>query len=224
MSTTQTTIQEKGNEGGMWRGGTLPFGTSYGKMMMWYFLISDTFSFATLLVAYSFYRIKSVDWPIPHNVFVDAPFFSGVELPLVFVSFMTFVLIASSVTMVLAVEAGHRNRNDLVAKYVLLTAIGGIIFLSCQAWEWSHMIFQSGATLTHNPYGDVHFSQLFYVITGFHGLHVFGGVIILLITYFMVKKGIFVKRGHYEFVEKVGLYWHFVDLVWIFVFALLYLI
>lgn len=223
MDSSQTTTLAN-NPNDPWRGGGIPLGSSYGKLMMWYFLISDTFTFSTLLVVYGFFRIMSTDWPIPHNVFVDAPFFHGVELPLVFVSFMTFVLIASSVTMVLAVEAGHRNRNDLVSRYLLLTAIGGLIFLSCQAWEWWHLITQSGATLSNNPYGDVFFMQIFYAITGFHGLHVFGGVVILFITYAMSRKGVFQKRGHYEFVEKVGLYWHFVDLVWIFVFTLLYLI
>lgn len=222
MASSTTAMEQPNNN--TWAGGKLPLGSSYGKLMMWYFLISDTFTFATLLVVYGFYRILSPEWPIPYEVFVDAPFFEGVTLPLVFVTFMTFVLVASSVTMVLAVEAGHRNRNDLVARYVLLTAIGGLIFLSCQAWEWWHLITQSGMGLTENPYGDIFFGQVFYAITGFHGLHVLIGVIILSITYIMVRKGVFQRRGHYEWIEKVGLYWHFVDLVWIFVFTLLYLI
>lgn len=222
MSTETTTVQQKSKDS-LWRGGTIPMGASYGKMMMWFFLISDTFSFASLLVAYGYFRIISINWPIPNEIFVDVPFIAGDGFPLVFVTFMTFVLIASSVTMVLAVEAGHRNSKAEAAKYVLYTIAGGITFLACQAWEWTHLITH-GTSMAGNPYGDALFGQLFFTITGFHGLHVFVGVVLLTITYLQIQAGVFELRGHYEHVEKVGLYWHFVDLVWIFVFTLFYLI
>lgn len=207
----------------VWSGGRLPLGSSYGKLMMWFFLVSDVFTFSALLVVYGFFRVGSDEWPIPDIVFNEVPFVHGVDLPLVFVGIMTFILITSSVTMVLAVEAGHRMAKKEVEKYMILTIIGGALFLGCQAWEWTHLI-HGGTTLFHNPYGDPMFGQLFFTITGFHGFHVFTGLIILVITYLLAKSGKLHNRGHYEMVEKVGLYWHFVDLVWVFVFTLFYLI
>jgi cytochrome c oxidase subunit 3 len=150
---------------------------------------------------------------------------------------MTFILIFSSVTMVLAVEAGHRMAKKEVAKYMFLTIIGGAAFLGCQAWEWSQFITGSeagklmadgsifhGANLSMNEYGPVAFADLFFIVTGFHGMHVFSGVVLNIIIFIQVLNGTFEKRGHYEMVEKVGLYWHFVDLVWVFVFTFYYLI
>jgi cytochrome c oxidase subunit 3 len=125
--------------------------------------------------------------------------------------------------MVLAVEAGHRMQKKEVANYMLLTIIGGAAFLGCQAWEWTTFI-QEGARLYGNPFGPRSFAALFFIVTGFHGFHVFSGVVLNVIIYLNVLNGTYEKRGHYEMVEKVGLYWHFVDLVWVFVFTFFYLI
>ncbi len=209
---------------GTWGGGKSPFSIEYGKLMMWFFLLSDTFTFSALLVGYGTIRssISTKVWPNPETVFQSAP---GLPegAPLVFVGLMTFILIMSSVTMVLAVEAGHRMARKEVIKWMLLTVAGGVAFLSCQAWEWSHLI-REGASLAGNPWGAAQFSELFFVITGFHGFHVFTGVIINIIILLNVVNGTYDRRGHYSMVEKVGLYWHFVDLVWVFVFTFFYLV
>mgnify|MGYP006267349745 CR=1 FL=1 len=216
----------------IWNGGRLPFGSTYGKLMMWFFLLSDAFTFSALLTSYGFIRVTAYEWVDPEQVFQGIPPFINHGLPLVFVGIMTFILIVSSVTMVLAVEAGHHMQQKEVEKYMLYTILGGLAFLGCQALEWQHLIHE-GLSLTHNPFdhydvtdrnGSVMFGQLFYIITGFHGTHVLSGVIINIIIYFNVRRGVYQKRGHYEMVEKVGLYWHFVDLVWVFVFTLFYLI
>lgn len=234
----------------IWGGGVSPMKVSYGKLMMWFFLLSDAFTFSALLITYGLIRFShpsyegtveafkfSPDyWPIPEKVFEAVPFLHGVELPLVFVGIMTFVLIISSVTMVLAVEAGERMDRKGVEKWMLWTLLGGIAFLGCQAWEWSHFIhgadismnavgnFVTGAGLSSNQYGPPNFAALFFFITGFHGFHVFSGVLINFIIFYQAMVGVFEKRGHYEMVEKVGLYWHFVDLVWVFVFTFFYLV
>ncbi len=239
-----------------WAGGRSPFNVSYGKLMMWIFLLSDAFTFSSLLVAYGAIRFSySTDlftpWPDPSLVFNHFPLAHGIHLPLLFVSLMTFILILSSVTMVLAVEAGARKDQKAVAKYMLYTIIGGSAFLGCQAWEWSQFIGE-GARLGENLFGftanaaehaqhlglgdkvhwtpadrvagPVPFASLFFIVTGFHGFHVFSGVVLLVIIYINVIFGTYERRGHYEMVEKVGLYWHFVDLVWVFVFTFYYLI
>ncbi|GAB1448873.1 heme-copper oxidase subunit III family protein [Bacteroidota bacterium] len=237
-----------------WGGGKSPFSVSYGKLMMWIFLLSDAFTFSSLLIPYGFIRysyqapiantiIKPLQhvgenfveemkkaglfvqdhWPAPELVFNHFPFIHGMHLPLFFVSLMTFILIFSSVTMVLAVEAGHRMKKDEVANYMLLTIIGGAAFLGCQAWEWATFIHE-GARLDYNPFGPRSFAALFFIVTGFHGFHVFSGVVLNVIIYLNVLAGTYEDRGHYEMVEKVGLYWHFVDLVWVFVFTFFYLI
>jgi cytochrome c oxidase subunit 3 len=207
-----------------WGGGVSPFNASYGKIMMWIFLLSDAFTFTALLVAYGAMRFSSAEWPNPELVFKSIPFYHGeTSLPLVFVGIMTFILIMSSVTMVLGVEAGTRMDKKAVGKWMFWTIIGGLAFLGCQAWEWTHMIME-GAKLSSNPWGSPIFCQLFFIITGFHGFHVFSGVVINFIIYLNVRKGTYEKRGHYEMVEKVGLYWHFVDLVWVFVFTFFYLV
>ncbi len=244
MATTAATVSDKN----LWKGGAEPLKASYGKLMMWFFLLSDAFTFSGLLVTYGFSRFShptfqgeikdfffSVKhWPIPERVFTHIPFFH-VDAPLVFVGIMTFILIMSSVTMVLAVEAGHRMDKEAVLKWMLWTIIGGFAFLGCQAWEW--MIFISGgkpllvegveiigANLIANEYGPVLFADLFFFITGFHGTHVLSGVIINILVFYNVSLGTYEKVGHYEMVEKVGLYWHFVDLVWVFVFTFFYLV
>jgi cytochrome c oxidase subunit 3 len=235
----------------IWDGGISPLNVSYGKMMMWFFLLSDAFTFSGLLVTYGLLRythpayegdhskftFSTEYWPIPEKVYAAVPFFEGVHLPLVFVGIMTFILILSSVTMVLAVEAGHRMDQKDVEKWMLWTILGGIAFLSCQAWEWSHFIHGEppgtlmpdgtmfmGANLIQNQYGPPAFADLFFFITGFHGFHVFSGVLLNIIIFYQVATGVMQRRGHYEMVEKVGLYWHFVDLVWVFVFTFFYLI
>ncbi|MEO6904238.1 MAG: cytochrome c oxidase subunit 3 [Bacteroidia bacterium] len=227
-----------------WSGGKSPFRVSYGKMFMWFFLVSDALTFTGLLCAYGFMRHKHPEvWPNPGDVFTHFPGYEG-HLPLAYVGLMTLILIMSSVTMVLAVEAGHRNDKRKVIMFMLLTIIGGAMFLGSQAWEWYHFIVGTdhgamrsvlvdghyvdkivkGANMTVNEYGLPVFANFFFFITGFHGFHVFSGVVINIIIFTNVLKGTYEKRGHYEMVEKVGLYWHFVDLVWVFVFTFFYLL
>ena len=130
----------------LWGGGRSPFSVSYGKMMMWYFLVSDALTFGGLLVAYGFSRAGSTAaWPIGEQVFRALPGAEG-QYPLIYVALMTFILIVSSVTMVLAVEAGHRNDRKEVLKWMAFTIVGGFIFLGSQAWEWSHFIHGSGGS------------------------------------------------------------------------------
>jgi cytochrome c oxidase subunit III len=236
----------------LWGGGRSPFNVSYGKMMMWFFLLSDAFTFGAFLISYGTNRFFSAVWPDPNKVFHAFPFMGHANLPLLFVSLMTFILILSSVTMVLAVHAGHYGDRKGVVKWLLFTIIGGIAFLSCQAWEWTHLnhqhawwgsftdantplswyenfftaktmaipAFSEGAGLqaTHDFY------NYFFTITGFHGFHVASGVGLLMLALVNSVNGTFERRGHYEMVEKIGLYWHFVDLVWVFVFTCFYLL
>ncbi|NNC94801.1 MAG: cytochrome oxidase subunit III [Chitinophagales bacterium] len=229
MAEAATIDQNK--EAQLWKGGKSPFGSSYGKIMMWYFLISDTFTFAALLIAYGALRFAQVEsWPMPSHVFDSVPGLIDHGAPLVFVSFMTFTLILSSVTMVRAVQEGFQMNKWGVVKWLIPTIIGGLIFLGSQYLEWSHLI-HNGMTMT-SPWssssGDfvstVNFGQLFFTITGFHGLHVTFGVILNSWLLIETLKGRFDRVGHYEMVEKVGLYWHFVDLVWVFVFLCFYLL
>ena len=221
-----------------WDGGGKPLKASYGKLMMWFFIVSDALTFSGFLVAYGFSRFKNIDsWPIADEVFTHFPFLHGVDAPMYYVALMTFILIFSSVTMVLAVEAGERMDRKGVEKWMLWTLLGGIAFLSCQAWEWSHFITGTetgsklldgsifyGANLTMNEYGPQNFAALFFFITGFHGFHVFSGVMLNFMVFFQAVTGKLERTGHYEMIEKVGLYWHFVDLVWVFVFTFFYLV
>ncbi|MBV6644152.1 MAG: cytochrome c oxidase subunit 3 [Cyclobacteriaceae bacterium] len=249
MSSTAVIVDEKKQN--IWSGGLAPMKASYGKLMMWFFLLSDAFSFSALLVTYGTIRFShpaydgAVEdfifsqsyWPIPEKVFEAVPFLHGLHAPLVFVGIMTFILIMSSVTMVLAVEAGERMDRRGVEKWMLWTIVGGLVFLGCQAWEWSHFIHGTayggrlldgsiffGANLTMNQYGPSNFAALFFFITGFHGFHVLSGVVINFIIFYQTVVGKLEKVGHYEMIEKVGLYWHFVDLVWVFVFTFFYLV
>src|SRR5258706_12919984 len=214
----------------LWSGGKSPFNVSYGKLMMWYFLMSDAFTFGAFLISYGTIRFSQNVWADPNHVFNAFPFAGHTNLPLAFVSLMTFILILSSVTMVLAVHEGHNMNRKGVAKYLVLTILGGLAFLSCQAWEWTHL-YHEGAWWGRNPFPNsdgtvstTNFTNFFFTITGFHGFHVFSGVIINIIMLIMVLKGTFDRRGHYLMIEKAGLYWHFVDLVWVFVFTCFYLI
>ncbi|GLB50670.1 cytochrome c oxidase subunit 3 [Neptunitalea lumnitzerae] len=294
-----------------------PFKASYGKMMIWFFIVSDALTFSGFLAAYGFSRFKFMDtWPIADEVFTHVPFMHGNPQPMIYVAFMTFVLIISSVTMVLAVDAGHKLKQNRVAWLMFATIIGGLIFVGSQAWEWSTFIrgeygavetkggqilqfvdaethkqvalsefavhleddftgegattysvagvlkgFEEhgdllvrtqkltedghktvltraesvaklegakhvveGANLIRNEYGSKLFGDFFFFITGFHGFHVFSGVILNIIIFANVIVGTYEKRKSYEMVEKVGLYWHFVDLVWVFVFTFFYLV
>ncbi|MDX1937335.1 MAG: cytochrome c oxidase subunit 3 [Flavihumibacter sp.] len=213
-----------------WGGGRSPFNLEYGKLMMWYFLMSDAFTFGAFLISYGTVRLSSNSWPDPNAVFNSFPFMGHANLPLAFVSLMTFILIISSVTMVLAVHEGHKMNKAGVIKWLAWTIIGGLAFLGCQAWEWTHLYHQN-AWWGSNPFMNIdgsvsstNFTNFFFTITGFHGFHVFSGVIINIIMLIMTWKGVFDNRGHYLMIEKAGLYWHFVDLVWVFVFLAFYLI
>ena len=316
-------------EKNVWGGSNRPFVASYGKLMMWFFIVSDALTFSGFLVSYGFSRYKNIDsWPIADEVFTHFPFLHGVEAPMYYVALMTFILILSSVTMVLAVDAGHLMKKSKVTFYMLATILGGLAFVGSQAWEWKTFIkgdygaietksgeilqfvdvktgkrvalksfvtpskteriqhketngiwFKSekklssysiqdvknsfakipdivvrgeksnkkgkkivfskaesikkitngvrvveGANLIRNEYGNRLFANFFFFITGFHGFHVFSGVIFNMIIFFNVILGTYERRGHYEMVEKIGLYWHFVDLVWVFVFTFFYLV
>ncbi|MNK11016.1 Cytochrome c oxidase subunit 3 [compost metagenome] len=325
MAATVTTTATTGKT---WGGGNEPMGASYGKMMMWFFIVSDALTFSGFLAAYGFSRFKFIEtWPIADEVFNHFPFMHGVDAPMYYVALMTFILIFSSVTMVLAVDAGHHMKKTKVAVYMLLTIVGGFIFLGSQAWEWKNFIkgeygaietkggailqfvdtsgnrvkladfaahlpttevqkkksngiwfedaptrptysveevvagFKAnpnllvrtefltdkkqktildreqsikrlaeahyvveGANLIRNEYGHKLFANFFFFITGFHGFHVFSGVMINILIFLNVILGTYEKRRSYEMVEKVGLYWHFVDLVWVFVFTFFYLV
>ncbi len=274
-----------------WDGGSRPFKASYGKLMMWYFLLSDAFTFAGFLIAYGTLRVSMQTWPVPDFVFSTIPETVGNLLPggahhkpLYFVTFMTFVLLFSSYTMVRAVQEGQQENKKGVVFWMVLTILGGMGFLGCQAWEWNTLIAKEHMTITKNPFsahteagkyleGDGHdikagdtfepgesylihkhggewhnlkyevtegpntgqvkqqafgpkaFGALFFFITGFHGFHVLSGVIFLIIICVNAASGLYVKRKNgYEMVEKIGLYWHFVDLVWVFVFLVFYLL
>jgi cytochrome c oxidase subunit 3 len=242
----------------LWGGKISPMSLSYGKMMMWFFLVSDALTFGGLLTSLGFAKFSNpettAEWPMGEEIFTHLPFTHG-HFPLIYVALMTFILIASSVTMVLAVEAGHRMDKKGVIKWLAITVVGGFIFLGSQVWEWKTFIagpdgnlvtWNDNATLQHNVYGgdytvnyDSHghiidttvheygptlYADYFFFITGFHGFHVFTGVLFNLIILINVIKGTYERRGHYEMVEKVGLYWHFVDLVWVFVFTFYYLV
>ncbi|AWG20343.1 cytochrome oxidase subunit III [Flavobacterium faecale] len=324
------TVSTADNQGKIWGGGeNEPMGASYGKLMMWFFIVSDALTFSAFLGAYGFSRFKFIEtWPLADEVFTHFPFMHGVSAPMYYVALMTFILIFSSVTMVLAVDAGHQMKKSKVAVYMFLTIIGGLIFVGSQAWEWKNFIkgeygaietkggsllqfvdkdckrvalaefaatlpeereqhtknkgvwflgegslptysvaevqagFKAhpellirtehvnqdtkqktilsraesdtrladasyvveGANLIRNEYGNKLFADFFFFITGFHGFHVISGIIINIIIFFNVLVGTYEKRKSYEMVEKVGLYWHFVDLVWVFVFTVFYLV
>jgi len=218
-----------------WSGGKSPFSVEYGKIMMWFFLVSDAFTFSAFLVYYGAQRFSNLTWPDPDIVFQSIPGIMDSGAPLVFVGIMTFILIMSSVTMVLAVEAGHRNSKKEVVGWMIATIIGGFMFLGCQALEWTHLHHEGFwwgsvpnaevmASLGSDYTSTLQFSNLFFTITGFHGFHVTTGVILNIIILIQAMNGTFEKRGSYLMVEKVGLYWHFVDLVWVFVFTFFYLV
>ena len=203
---------------------------SWGKAMMWIFLLSDTFIFSCFLLSYMTVRMSTVvPWPNPSEVF--SLHVAGTTFPLLLIAIMTFVLISSSGTMALAVNYGYRRDRKTTAILLLITAALGATFVGMQAFEWSKLISE-GVRPWGNPWGAEQFGSSFFMITGFHGTHVTFGVIFLLIVAWRTWRGDFDegrrgyftdRRGHYETVEIIGLYWHFVDLVWVFIFAFFYL-
>ena len=203
---------------------------SWGKAMMWIFLLSDTFIFGCFLLSYMTARISTrVPWPNPSEVF--ALRIGGSDIPLILIAIMTFVLISSSGTMAMAVNFGYRRDRRKTAILMLLTAALGATFVGMQAFEWTKLITE-GVRPWGNPWGAAQFGSCFFMITGFHGTHVTIGVIFLVIVARKVwrgdfdtgRRGFFTSRtGRYENVEIMGLYWHFVDLVWVFIFAFFYL-
>ncbi len=197
------------------------FRVHWGKAMMWIFLLSDTFIFTSFLVSYMKVRISStVPWPNSSEIFALS--FGGAPIPLILIAIMTFVLITSSGTMALAVNYGYRRDRTKTAIFLLITAAFGLLFVGMQAFEWTKLIVDEGVRPWGNPFGAAQFGASFFMITGFHGGHVSGGVIYLIYVAVGVLNGRYEKKG-YDIVEIAGLYWHFVDLVWVFIFAFFYL-
>jgi cytochrome c oxidase subunit 3 len=193
----------------------------WGKAMMWIFLLSDTFIFSCFLTSYMTVRSSTtMPWPNPSEVFALNIF--GHHIPLILIAIMTFILISSSGTMALAVNYGYRRDRRTTALLMFATALFGVTFVSMQAFEWTKLILE-GVRPWHNPWGAPQFGSCFFMITGFHGMHVSIGVIYLTTIAIKVLKGDFERKGNYEVVEIAGLYWHFVDLVWVFIFAFFYL-
>jgi cytochrome c oxidase subunit III len=198
------------------------FVVPWGKAMMWIFLLSDTFIFASFLTGYMNVRISStVPWPNASEVF--ALNVGGAHIPLLLIAIMTFILITSSGTMAMAVNYGYRRNRGRTVALMLFTAALGTAFVGMQAFEWAKLIIEEGIRPWGNPFGAAQFGSSFFMITGFHGLHVTAGVIYLTIVALKVWRGDYERTGKYEAVEIAGLYWHFVDLVWVFIFAFFYL-
>ena len=194
---------------------------SWGKTMMWIFLLSDTFIFSCFLVAYMSVRMTTAEpWPNSSEVF--ALTIAGEHIPLILIAIMTFVLITSSGTMAMAVNCGYRRQRKKAAALMLVTAFFGLSFVGMQAFEWTELIVEEGVRPWGNPLGAAQFGAAFFMITGFHGFHVSIGVVYLTVVALKVLRGDYEDRG-YEIVEITGLYWHFVDLVWVFIFAFFYL-
>lgn len=196
------------------------FRMPWGKLMMWIFLLGDTFIFSIFLVGYMNVRMSTTAaWPNTSEVF--ALTVAGQHIPLLLIAIMTFVLITSSGTMAMAVNYAYRGARKATFWLMVVTAILGALFVAMQAFEWSKLI-ADGVRPWGNPMGAAQFGAAFFMITGFHGLHVSAGVIYLLVIANRVRKGHYEQKG-YDIVEITGLYWHFVDLVWVFIFAFFYL-
>ncbi len=203
----------------------------WGKAMMWIFLLSDTFIFSCFLLSYMTVRMSTtVPWPSSSEIFALS--FGGEPIPLILIAIMTFILITSSGTMVLAVNYGYRQDRVKTMIYLLITAAFGASFVGMQVFEWTKLIVEEGVRPWSNPFGAAQFGSTFFMITGFHGFHVSVGVLFLIIVARKVWRGEFdnetrgfftSQKGRYEIVETMGLYWHFVDLVWVFIFAFFYL-
>jgi cytochrome c oxidase subunit III len=204
-----------------WSADKQAFHVPWGKAMMWIFLLSDTFIFTCFLTSYMNVRISTtVPWPNPSEVF--ALEIAGKPIPLILIAIMTMVLITSSGTMAMAVNYGYRRHRKNTTSLMLATAALGATFVSMQAFEWTKLITE-GVRPWGNPWGAEQFGSSFFMITGFHGLHVSAGVIYLTVVALRVRNGFYDRKGTYETVEIAGLYWHFVDLVWVFIFAFFYL-
>ena len=197
------------------------FDMSSGKLMMWIFLLGDTFIFSIFLIGYMNARISTTEiWPNASEVF--ALTIAGHHIPLVLIAIMTFILITSSGTMAIAVKYAYQKDKKIAVYLIVITALLGISFVGMQAFEWSKLILEEGIRPWGNPVGAAQFGASFFMITGFHGLHVSAGVILLLIIARKIHRGDYDKKG-FQIVEITGLYWHFVDLVWVFIFAFFYL-
>ena len=223
MQTNETLQDPEGISGLMtdWSGDKETFRVPWGKAMMWIFLLSDTFIFSCFLIGYMVVRMSAVEpWPNASEVF--ALEIGGQHVPMVLIAIMTFILITSSGTMAMAVNYGYRKDKLKAGVLMLLTALLGLSFVGMQAFEWSKLIAE-GVRPWGNPFGAAQFGSVFFMVTGFHGLHVSIGVIYLATVAIKILKGHYEKSGNYEIVEITGLYWHFVDLVWVFIFALFYL-
>lgn len=204
-----------------WSGDKEAFHVPWGKAMMWIFLLSDTFIFTCFLTGYMNVRISTTrPWPNPSEVF--ALNFGSHHVPLILIAIMTMVLITSSGTMAMAVNFGYRRHRANTTALMLITAAFGATFVGMQAFEWTKLIME-GVRPWQNPWGAPQFGSCFFMITGFHGLHVSAGVVYLSVVARRVWTGFYDRKGSYETVEITGLYWHFVDLVWVFIFAFFYL-
>ena len=194
--------------GAAWDGGVAPFATNTKKLGMWLFLLSDSLTFSTAILAYAYVRLSSANWPRPFEIY---PAIANA-------TFLTFILLSSSLTMVMAVAAAHRNEIKKAVIYILLTAVGGIAFVALHLMEWFRL-FAEGVTPWSNNWGDPLFGGTFFGLTGLHMLHVSIGVIYLCI----IALGFGRRKFNADHVEVSGLYWHFVDLVWMFIFPMVYL-
>jgi cytochrome c oxidase subunit III len=204
-----------------WSDDKQAFHVPWGKLMMWIFLVSDTFIFSCFLVGYMSVRTTTTDpWPYPSEVFALTLF--GNNIPLILIAIMTFILITSSGTMALAVRYAHFRDKKKIAMFMIITALFGASFVGMQAFEWTKLISEGVRPWT-NPFGAPQFGSVFFMVTGFHGLHVSVGVIYLLIVAKKILAGDYDRKNNYDIVEITGLYWHFVDLVWVFIFAIFYL-
>ncbi|MGH8602230.1 MAG: heme-copper oxidase subunit III family protein [Gammaproteobacteria bacterium] len=204
-----------------WSSDKRAFQVPWGKAMMWIFLLSDTFIFGSFLTGYMTVRMSTTEpWPNPSEVF--ALVIGGTKIPLILIAIMTFILISSSGTMAMAVNFGYRRDRVKTMVLMLVTAAFGATFVGMQAFEWTKLIVEEGVRPWGNPMGAAQFGSCFFMITGFHGLHVTVGVIYLSIVALKVFRGHY-EHTNYEIVEITGLYWHFVDLVWVFIFAFFYL-
>ena len=205
-----------------WSADRQAYQVPWGKAMMWIFLVSDTFIFSCFLVGYLNVRLTTTEpWPPQSEIFALS--FGGAPIPLILIAIMTFILITSSGTMALAVNMGYRKEKMKAFYLICITAAFGASFVGMQMFEWSKLILDEGVRPWTNPFGAAQFGSIFFMVTGFHGLHVSGGVAYLLWVALRVKRGYYDNKG-FEIIEIAGLYWHFVDLVWVFIFAFFYLL
>lgn len=206
-----------------------PFKMSFFKAMMWCFVLGDLLVFAGFLISLGFQRFVEISWPNPHEIFYSIPFFD-VHAPLLFASFMTVLLMVSSLTMLFSSVYSKIQNKAKTGQFLLLTILLGLIFVVCQIWEWNHL-YEEGAWWGRNPFlnkdGTISptvFTDYFFIITGFHGVHVVLGLILNIIAYIKLYSGSFEKNGSWGYIENVGIFWHFVDFVWVFVFTVIYLL